>query len=235
MRTDRWLRSRRVPGLVAVLCLSLATAAAAPVRHGPSTGRVAGHVRDGQGTPVPYAQVSVGGRALSALTDAAGAYMLPAVPAGPVTIRATRVGLGSAELAGTVRAGSTLTLNFTLGDQRSPARQLAEEKDAAKAAANSPLASAMLRREDSRVRSAVTGVAPSPAAEPWRWAQEPGNTEAYNTVDEHRFLAAAANPVSTFSIDVDAASYSNVRRFLSQGTLPPKDAVRLEELVNYFP
>ncbi|HZI72981.1 MAG TPA: VWA domain-containing protein, partial [Gemmatimonadales bacterium] len=44
----------------------------------------------------------------------------------------------------------------------------------------------------------------------------------------------AANPLSTFSIDVDAASYSNVRRFLSQGTLPPPDAVRLEELVNYF-
>ena len=61
------------------------------------------------------------------------------------------------------------------------------------------------------------------------------NTEAYTVVNENRFLGAASNPLSTFSIDVDAASYSNVRRFLSQGTLPPKDAVRLEELVNYFP
>jgi Ca-activated chloride channel homolog len=93
----------------------------------------------------------------------------------------------------------------------------------------------MLRREDLRASGAVRGIAAAPAPEPWRWAQEPGNTEAYNTVDEHRFLTASANPVSTFSIDVDAASYSNVRRFLSQGTLPPKDAVRLEELVNYFP
>ena len=42
-------------------------------------------------------------------------------------------------------------------------------------------------------------------------------------------------PLSTFSIDVDTASYSNVRRFLNQNTLPPKDAVRIEELVNYFP
>jgi Ca-activated chloride channel family protein len=234
MRTDRWLRSRRVPGLVAVLCLSLAATAAAPVRHVVATGRVAGHVRDGQGAPVAYAQVIVAGSALSALTDAAGAYLLPAVPAGPVTLRATRVGYRPAELGGTVRAGSTLTLNFTLVDQRSAARQLAEEKDAAKAA-NSPSPSSMLRREDLRVRGAVSGIAAMPAPEPWRWAQEPGNTEAYNTVDEHRFLAAAANPVSTFSIDVDAASYSNVRRFLSQGTLPPKDAVRLEELVNYFP
>jgi Ca-activated chloride channel homolog len=204
---------------------------------------VAGHVRDSQGAPVPHAQVTVVGSALSALTDTAGAYLLPAVPTGMVTLRATRVGYGPAELAGTVRAGSILTLNFTLVDQRSAARQLADEKnaakaaekDAAKAAANAPLASAMHRREDFQSRGAVTGIAAAPAPEPWRWAQEPGNTEAYNPVDEHRFLAAAANPVSTFSIDVDAASYSNVRRFLSQGTLPPKDAVRLEELVNYFP
>ena len=235
MRTDRWLRSRRVPGLVAVLCLSFAATAAAPIPHAISTGRVAGHVRDGQGAPLAYAQVIVAGSALSALSDAAGAYLLPAVPAGPVTLRATRVGYRPAELAGTVRAGSTLTLNFTLVHQRSAERQLAEEKDAAKAALNSPSASAALRREDLQTRGAVTGIAAAPAPEPWRWAQEPGNTEAYNVVDEHRFLAAAANPVSTFSIDVDAASYSNVRRFLSQGTLPPKDAVRLEELVNYFP
>jgi Ca-activated chloride channel homolog len=70
--------------------------------------------------------------------------------------------------------------------------------------------------------------------EPWRQQAEPGNTEAYARIEDNRFLAAAANPLSTFSIDVDAASYSNVRRFLSQGTLPPADAVRLEELVNYF-
>ncbi len=70
--------------------------------------------------------------------------------------------------------------------------------------------------------------------EPWRRQQEPGNTEAYARIEDNRFLTASANPLSTFSIDVDAASYSNVRRFLSQGALPPADAVRLEELVNYF-
>jgi Ca-activated chloride channel family protein len=70
--------------------------------------------------------------------------------------------------------------------------------------------------------------------EPWRAQAEPGNTESYSRIEDNRFLTAAANPLSTFSIDVDAASYSNVRRFLSQGALPPVDAVRLEELVNYF-
>jgi len=60
------------------------------------------------------------------------------------------------------------------------------------------------------------------------------NTEAYDRIYENAFLAAAENPLSTFSIDVDTASYSVVRRFLNQGQLPPKDAVRIEELVNYF-
>ncbi|MEO8089609.1 MAG: VWA domain-containing protein, partial [Gemmatimonadales bacterium] len=60
-------------------------------------------------------------------------------------------------------------------------------------------------------------------------------TEAYALIEENRFLAAYSNPLSTFSIDVDAASYTNVRRFLNSGSLPPADAVRLEELVNYFP
>ncbi|MHC4490305.1 MAG: vWA domain-containing protein [Planctomycetota bacterium] len=61
------------------------------------------------------------------------------------------------------------------------------------------------------------------------------NTEAYDRIDENPFLSAATNPLSTFSIDVDTASYSNVRRFLASGSLPPQDAVRIEELVNYFP
>ena len=60
------------------------------------------------------------------------------------------------------------------------------------------------------------------------------NTEAYATVHENTFLAPTQHPLSTFSIDVDAASYSNVRRFLNQSQAPPKDAVRIEEMVNYF-
>ena len=61
------------------------------------------------------------------------------------------------------------------------------------------------------------------------------NTEAYAYQRENEFLGAAQNPLSTFSIDVDTASYANVRRLLQQGVRPPADAVRIEELVNYFP
>ena len=60
------------------------------------------------------------------------------------------------------------------------------------------------------------------------------NTEEYDRIYENPFLAVGQNPLSTFSIDVDTASYTNTRRFLSQNQLPPADAVRLEELINYF-
>lgn len=60
------------------------------------------------------------------------------------------------------------------------------------------------------------------------------NTEEYDAIIENSFADALANPLSTFSIDVDTASYSNVRRFILAGELPPAGAVRIEELVNYF-
>lgn len=60
------------------------------------------------------------------------------------------------------------------------------------------------------------------------------NTESYDVIHENQFLASTENPLSTFSIDVDNASYTNTRRFLNNGSLPPKDAVRIEEFVNYF-
>lgn len=60
------------------------------------------------------------------------------------------------------------------------------------------------------------------------------NTEEYDRIYENAFLSSVENPLSTFSIDVDTASYSNIRRFLNGGQMPPKDAVRIEEMVNYF-
>lgn len=60
------------------------------------------------------------------------------------------------------------------------------------------------------------------------------NTEDYSSIHENGFKSALSAPLSTFSIDVDRAAYSNVRRFLNMGQLPPKDAVRVEEMINYF-
>ena len=62
----------------------------------------------------------------------------------------------------------------------------------------------------------------------------PENSEEYTAINENEFQDPKQTPLSTFSIDVDKASYSNVRRFLTQNQLPPKDAVRIEEMINYF-
>ncbi len=65
--------------------------------------------------------------------------------------------------------------------------------------------------------------------------QTPTNNESYAVIKENSFVLSQQEPLSTFSIDVDKASYSNVRRFINAGQLPPKEAVRTEELINYFP
>jgi Ca-activated chloride channel family protein len=60
------------------------------------------------------------------------------------------------------------------------------------------------------------------------------NTEDYDPIVENSFLSVTENPLSTFSIDVDGSSYSNVRRFLQMGQMPPPGSVRIEEMINYF-
>ncbi|WP_158992078.1 VWA domain-containing protein [Mucilaginibacter sp. L196] len=60
------------------------------------------------------------------------------------------------------------------------------------------------------------------------------NDESYQSIVENGFNNAKDNPLSTFSVDVDNASYSNMRRFINNGQLPPADAVRIEEMINYF-
>jgi Ca-activated chloride channel family protein len=67
----------------------------------------------------------------------------------------------------------------------------------------------------------------------WRYNND-FNTEGYDHIVENPFLKTNDNPLSTFSIDVDAASYANVRRFINEDRLPPAGAVRIEELINYF-
>nr|WP_288358535.1 VWA domain-containing protein [uncultured Pseudomonas sp.] len=76
----------------------------------------------------------------------------------------------------------------------------------------------------------------APAAREYAYLPQPeASREQYQRLAANPVQSAAEAPVSTFSIDVDTGSYANVRRFLNEGRLPPAEAVRLEELVNYFP
>jgi Ca-activated chloride channel family protein len=105
------------------------------------------------------------------------------------------------------------------------------------------------RRAKQSERQAVATQQPAPQPGSAAIATDPGgtptiaqpppaptdfDTEAYDHIAENDFVAVADDPLSTFSIDVDTASYANVRRFLREGRLPPPGAVRIEELVNYF-
>ncbi len=80
--------------------------------------------------------------------------------------------------------------------------------------------------------SATTATAGTlPATQP---AYSPQDREKYDPIVSNPVTRVAEKPVSTFSIDVDTAAYANVRRFLEEGRMPPRDAVRVEELINYF-
>jgi len=62
----------------------------------------------------------------------------------------------------------------------------------------------------------------------------PNNTESYDIIYENEYQNPLKEPLSTFSIDVDKASYANIRRFINKGIIPPKGAIRVEEMINYF-
>lgn len=99
------------------------------------------------------------------------------------------------------------------------------------AAANTLAGSRVMMR---KAKDVVGAISVAPGAAP-AYARTEFNTEGYTAQEENDYLAVTNNPLSTFSIDVDTASYANTRRFLNEGRRPPRDAVRIEELVNYFP
>ena len=112
---------------------------------------------------------------------------------------------------------------------------------AGKTAIEAAISSRSVARENKELKWQYgAGVAPEPETKPGSLgrvgppAGQPFNTETYDYIRDNDFLAAAQNPLSTFAVDVDTASYSNLRRWLQGGRRPPRDAVRIEELVNYF-
>jgi Ca-activated chloride channel homolog len=141
--------------------------------------------------------------------------------------------------------------------EEEPANRMAERLDESSAAPRSEgarvlaggsakklEAPAQARARDAAQYAAQDGEGAQPAVQPSLQPAAPSpvdrgpkdfNTEGYDAIRESSFAKVLEEPLSTFSIDVDTASYANVRRFLRSGSLPPPDAVRIEELVNYFP
>jgi Ca-activated chloride channel family protein len=196
----------------------------APLLPEPPDIVLTGRVTDAAaGTPLRNAQVSIQGGSRGALANDQGVYVftLPDGWAGrEVTVVVELPGYERATRSTTLSAG-TNTLDVTL----SPRKTLLERLFPGRAR---PAVEAEEARMDAAAPSGVLyRLGGLRSAE--------FNTESYALINENRFLSVASSPLSTFSVDVDRASYANVRRFISEGIRPPVDAVRIEELVNYFP
>jgi len=204
------------------------------------TGTISGHVRDSStGQPIPGAQVSVAGTRLAVATNRDGSYLIANVPVGTHTVWARYIGYNGEQKTVSVAVQTTTTVDFRLKSNPVQLQAIVVDGIAAqssKSAAVGATAYISVRGSAAREEYPVGPGARFDSTEAWRYQRQPGNREQYDEIVENQFIAVAADPLSTFSIDVDRASYSNMRRFIMQdGQLPPRDAVRIEELVNYFP
>ena len=189
-----------------------------------ATGRVEGTVRDINGSVIAGVVITLEGTRAAVTSDRLGHYTIAQAPAGTWTLRATLAGWTQARIPNVaVRAGQTTTVDVRLVASRPD-----EMKDEASVALLGRSMPANAAQEMSRKSL--------PGGSPMFYRQQPTfNTEDYHNFKDNGFQRPSTSPLSTFAIDVDAASYSNVRRFLTQGQRPPADAVRVEELINYFP
>ena len=216
-----------------VRLLLLLAAILTPKTIAVETGTIEGHVRDAAtAAPVANARVLIVGTTFAAITNAGGYYRIDNIPVGAYTVRAMFIGYAPDSARIHLAANQTVTIDLRL--KQAPVQLEGIVVDGAS------IAPASRAYFDGKAQNGVISLGrarpDSYAREPWRYQGQPGNREQYDAIDENPFVAVSADPLSTFSIDVDRASYSNVRRFITQnGQLPPRDAVRIEELVNYFP
>jgi len=236
------MRSIAFVGVLSLVALIVSSASQT------SVGTVAGVVKDSAGAPIPGVRIELtattGGAApLIRLSDARGAFAFNRVAGADYDVKATLAGFSQFATRITVGAAKTTRLEIIL--------QPGAVAETVSVAPESRTMDAPKRVDGGRGGGAggrVQGqegmyATPAPLAPPFgdrRGPVYPGmpsrdfNTEAYDRIDDNPFRRITQDPLSTFSIDVDTASYANVRRFLNSGSLPPRDAVRIEELVNYF-
>ena len=203
-------------------------------------GILAGTIKDVSGAAVPGVRVEAQGPVTaSAVTDARGAFRIVNLVPGDYVVTATLAGFATTttrasisprnetRIALELRDGSLNETVVVTGqapsvDAQTSARQVTEAEQ--------------FRRADSQrpVQALAAAAAPPFLSDPVERRRRGHNTESYDHLDENGFKHVSADPLSTFSVDVDTASYANVRRFLREGRLPEPGAVRVEELINYF-
>jgi Ca-activated chloride channel family protein len=208
----------RIGVFVGLVVMVMLAAAAAQT----SVGHIRGVVTDRAGRVLPGAEVTLereGWTKRTTRTDAKGVFSFLAIEPGRYVVTVTLTGFAAAVQTADVTIGNTTKLTLALG-----VGSLAESVTVTGAAPVRPSVS---------MKSSVQSYMATPSLDSWRY-RGPLTTEAYDRINDNTWQEAARKPLSTFSTDVDTASYSNVRRFLNEGQAPPKDAVRIEELINYF-
>nr|WP_294942529.1 von Willebrand factor type A domain-containing protein [uncultured Mucilaginibacter sp.] len=201
--------------------------------------------------PIPGANVAVKGTSIGVQTTSSGTFFLT-IPVSAKTLVVSFLGYTTKE----VPIGTSDTLNISLESSFSQMGEVVVTgalgvKHASKALGYSTttISGKEYKSSPPPIAFGLSGKAAGLAVQNTNNNIDPnlkitlrGNRSVYDDVDnesykavvENSFLKAKSNPLSTFSVDVDAASYSNFRRFINNGELPPPDAVRIEEMINYF-
>jgi len=179
---------------------------------------ITGKVTDNQGQPIPGVSVNVKGSSSGTLTDLNGVYKIT-VDQKVKILKFSFVGYITVE----EKIGDRTVIDVRMTEELTSLQEMVVVGYGSKkerAADKYTMASPSSKAYDSR--------------QSYQRYNNNFNTEGYAAVNENGFKNVNNNPLSTFSIDVDNASYSNIRRFINMGELPPADAVRIEEMINYF-
>jgi Ca-activated chloride channel family protein len=216
----------RIFASVVAVCLLIVLSVAAQDRA-----RLTGTVVDVNGAVLPGVTVRADGpEHRTAVTNERGVFVFDALTPGQYQLRFELTGFRTITATVNVTRAATRPATYTM--------QIDSLQESVTVTGETPKAQSGRSVVPEMMRGAAPPAAmaapppyrymPMPRPYPW-----PGG-ESYTRIDENPFRSVSAEPLSTFSIDVDTASYANVRRFLSEGTLPPADAVRVEEMINYF-
>jgi Ca-activated chloride channel family protein len=180
---------------------------------------ITGKVLDNQGQPIPGVNVMVKGTVNGTITDINGVYKITVEQEDKVIVFSF-IGFSTVE----EKIGERSVINIVM----KPETMALEEVVVV------GYGEVKRERASKSYPAAVVADAAYGPRHSFQRYNNNFNTEGYAAVNENGFKNVRNNPLSTFSIDVDNASYSNIRRFINSGTLPPADAVRIEEMINYF-
>ncbi|MEO6287677.1 MAG: von Willebrand factor type A domain-containing protein [Dyadobacter sp.] len=177
---------------------------------------ITGVVSDTNQVPISGVMVTVAGSKAIAMSDSAGKYSI-SIPTFSRTLFFSYVGYKTKEVK--LTKGSEINVTMEAGTPFQEEVVATEHEDVA------------FTVEPNFAKMAAS---PSTYAAGMTVRSQKMNTENYNPINENSFQMVGQQAVTTFSVDVDRAAYSNMRRFVNMGQMPPVDAVRIEEMINYF-